>query len=148
MLEVKINNNMLNETINFLFGMSLKGKQSRMRTRFIKIVNDRIESVLEEEGELFKEYCHLDEQGEPKKKDENTLDVIEGKEKELAKERVDLYNEEYIIDGANNQTMLKTIRTVLDECEVEFSGRDAVFYEYLCEKFKVDEDIDSEKEED
>lgn len=149
-MEVRIKNVLLNETIDFLFNMPLKGRASRHRTRFNKKVNEHIETVIEEEKELLKTHCELDSDGNPlTKKNEDGQEEYDVKDmKAFAVERGDLYNEEFIIDDSNSQVMLKTIRTALDEYDEELSGRKAIFYDTLCETFHVDEDIEGENEED
>lgn len=146
-MEVRIKNILLNETVNFLADMPLKGRASRHRTRFTKKVSEHIESVVGEEKEIIKNNCNLNEDGEPKTiKKDNGEEHYDVKDLDtLTTERNDLYNEEFIIDDSNSQEMLKTIRTALDEYEGELSGRDAVFYDALCEAFKVDEDIEEEE---
>lgn len=146
MLEVKIKNNMLNETIDFFFGMSLKGKESRMRTRFIKLISSEVERVAEEEREILKEYCVLNDDGELEQNEDGTAIIKKGKEEVLMDERLELLNEEFIIDDSNSQNMLMTVRKILDECDMDLSERKAVLYDYLCEQFKVDEDLEEEQE--
>lgn len=146
MLEVKIKNNMLNETIDFFFGMSLKGKESRMRTRFIKLLSTEVERVAEEENGILKEYCVLNDDGELEQNEDGTAIIKKGKEEVLMDERLELLNEEFIIDDSNSQNMLMTVRKILDDCDMELSERKAVLYDYLCEQFKVDEDLEEEQE--
>jgi len=146
-MQVKIKNHLLEQSIGLLFNLSLKGKQSRHRTKFVKQLNERLQEVAEQEKEVIKENCHLDDEGNPKTiNDGKTYDVKDMDA--LVKDKQELLNEEMVIDGGDSQSMLMTIRTVLDECDKEFSGQEAVLYEYLCEQFKVDEDIENTKEKD
>lgn len=144
-MQVKFKNMIINETIEFFYGLKLKGRQSRMRSKLIKLLNERSQEFVEQQQELLKEHCNLDEQGNPKiiKKDGNEVYDIKDLEA-YAKDRQELFEEEYIIEGADNQLMLKTVREILDECDVELSGRKAVLYDHLCEIFKVDEDINED----
>ncbi|SFP37387.1 Protein of unknown function, partial [Halolactibacillus halophilus] len=48
----------------------------------------------------------------------------------------ELLNESFVIDGGDHQEMLKTIKRVLDECDKNFSGQEAVVYDYICEQFE------------
>lgn len=146
-MQVRIKNALLNEIVELLFDWKLKGRQSRHRSRFIRLLNERVETVIEEEQELLKEHCYLDEDGEPKIKEINGKKHYDIKDfGAFSKDKADLLNEEMVIEGADNKTMLLTVREVLDECEEELAGREAVLYEHLCEVFKVDEDIDAEDE--
>lgn len=145
-MEVRIKNVLLNETIDFLYEMPLRGRASRHRTRLNKKISEHIETVVEEEKEIVKNHCNLDENDEPKTiKNEDDQEVYDVKDMDgLANERNDLYNEEFIIDDSNSQEMLRTIRTALDEYDGELSGRKAIFYDTLCEIFQVDEDIEED----
>lgn len=144
-MQVKFKNMIINETIEFFYELKLKGRQSRMRSKLIKLLNERSQEFVEQQQELLKEHCNLDEQGNPKiiKKDGNEVYDIKDLEA-YAKDRQELFEEEYIIEGADNQLMLRTVREILDECDVELSGRKAVLYDHLCEIFKVDEDINED----
>jgi len=145
MLKVEIENHLLNETIEFFFKMELtNGKQSRHRTRFVKLLNDNLERVAEEQDALIKEHCHLDEQGNPKQTEEGQYDFKDFEA--FINDRTELYEEKVIIDDSNSQVMLMTIRDILDNYEGELSERKAVLYEHLCEAFKVDEELEDESE--
>ena len=142
-MEVRIKNMLLSEIIEFFYDLKLRGRQSRMRSRFIKQLSTRLEEFSENQRELLKEHCNLDKDGEPAvKKNEQGEEVYDIKDLEAyAKDRQELFEEEVVVEGADNELMLKTVRTILDECDIELSGRQAVLYEHLCEVFKVDEDI-------
>nr|WP_245301422.1 hypothetical protein [Virgibacillus natechei] len=120
--------------------MSLKGKQSRHRTKFIKRLEERLQEVAEEDKQLLQQHCRLDEQGNPKIINGERYDVkdIEA----FSKDKQELYNEELVIDDGDSQAILNTVRTILDECNVEFKDQQATLYDYLCDQFKVDETIE------
>lgn len=137
-MQISIQNEKLVLVINLLFQLPLKGKQSRQRSKLIKLLDERLEEVAEQEKELLKEHCHLDENGEPKKKnDDKEWDVINLEA--YRKDRKELYEEELVIEGNNNTGMLSAVKKVLDECEMELSGADAAAYDYLCDQFGADE---------
>ncbi|WP_453992096.1 DUF1617 family protein [Bacillus nitroreducens] len=138
-MQVKIENRKLGQAIDLLFNLSLKGKQSRHRTKFIKTLSDRLNEVAEQEKELLKEHCHLDEDGEPKTiNDGKNWDVKDVDA--FVKDCNELYEEELVIDGGDNHGMLKTVKEVLLNCDVEFSGQDASIYDYLCDQFEGGEE--------
>src|SRR5690625_1793834 len=144
-MEVRITNHIINESIEFLFKLKLKGKDSRHRSRLIKRLNEHMENVSEEYKELLKQHCNLDENGEPKTTEDGDKYDIKDLDA-FAKDRTDLFNEEIVIDDTNSQVMLKTVRKILSDYDGELSGREAVLYDYLCEAFKVDEDIEDTEE--
>jgi hypothetical protein len=57
--------------------------------------------------------------------------------------RKELYEEERVIDGGDNQVMLQTVKKVLEDCDKEFSMQEADTYDYLCDAF---EKTDKKKE--
>lgn len=132
-MKVKIENRYLGLAANLLFSLSLKGKQSRHRTKFIKLLNDRLREVEEQRIELAKEFAVKDEEGKPIVKDEayEIADMLA-----FTKEVEELYSEEMVIEGGDYQGMLKTVKDVLLNCDVAFSGQDAIIYDYLCEQFE------------
>ncbi|KYC94358.1 hypothetical protein B4102_3579 [Heyndrickxia sporothermodurans] len=136
-MQVKIENQKLGQAINLLFNLSLKGKQSRHRSKFIKALNEKLNEFAEQEQELLKEHCHLDENGEPKKTEDGTIKVEDIKDIDaFTKDRTELYEEERVFEGGDAQVMLKTVKDVLLNCEREWSGQEAVIYDYLCEQFE------------
>ncbi|MED3687279.1 hypothetical protein P4534_00270 [Peribacillus butanolivorans] len=56
-MQVKIQYKYVIEAINFLSEVSLKGKQSIHRTRFIKLLNEKLKQISDEELELVKEFA-------------------------------------------------------------------------------------------
>lgn len=136
-MKIKIQNKYLLPSINLLYDLSLKGKESRHRTRFIKLLQEQLKEVEEERKQLAEEFSRKDKNGKPIIEDNKY--VLEN-EKEFYKEFNELMDEEFIIEGANHEETLKTVKTILLECEVAFSGQDAMVYDYLCEQFEKGED--------
>ena len=88
-MQVKIKNEKLGQAISLLFNLSLKGKQSRHRSKFIKILDERLKEVAEQEKDILKEHCHLDEEGNPKTKNDGQewdVTVVEA----FSKDRIEL----------------------------------------------------------
>lgn len=132
---VKIKNAWLGQAISLLFNLPLMAKKSRHRTKFVKLLNDRLQEVSEQEQQLLKEHCELDESGEPLKTD----DGKGFKAKDTAsflKDQQELYDEELVIEGGDNREMLETVKDVLENCEEEFSGKEAMTYDYLYDQFE------------
>lgn len=134
-MQVKINNAKLGQAISLLFDLSLKGKQSRHRSKVIKVMQERLKEVEEQRLQLAKEHSNLDDNGEPIiNNDQFDIKDMESFNNDLK----ELYEEELIIEGGDAQGMLKTVKDVLVKCDKEWSGQDAVTYDYLCEAFDVD----------
>lgn len=147
-MKVELLNSTLGQTVELLFDLELAGKASRHRTRFIQRVNDRLTLLGEEENTLLKEYSELDEDGEIKTEGEGDQKRIIFKDIEsFVKEQNELFSEKMVFEGDDDKAMLMTVREVLDTCETPFKGKEAVLYDYLCEQFKVDENLEEEKAE-
>lgn len=146
-MQVKLKNATLGQVIDLLFNMSLKGKESRHRSQFIRVLDEQLKEVEKQEKELLKEHCHLDEEGNPKtvEKEEGTYwDVKDVKA--FAADKTELYEEEFVIEGGNAYGMLKTLKNVLLNTDVAFSGREAVLYDYLCEQFEKNDEKGADEE--
>ena len=137
---VRIENRYLKPSIDLLFNLSLRGKQSRHRTRFIKLLNERLVQVEEERKQLAEEFAEKDEDGKPIVEDDRYKIVGENRG-QFQKEFEGLMSEDFVIEGENFQETLEVVRDILLNCDEYFSGEQAFVYDYLCEQFeKGDED--------
>ena len=136
-MKVHIKNTLIQPIIEMMFNWKLKGRYSRHRSKFIEKLSNQLKVIVADEEVLVKEYSHLDEEGNPKKRIENDTEVWDLKdEQSFLREKNELWNEEFVIDGGNNETMLKTVKELLDNSEEEFSGQEAILYNYLCDQFE------------
>lgn len=148
MLKVSIKNSINGSVAEFFYDMSLKGRQSRQRTKFIKLLDDKMVEYKEHFAQILKEHNGLDVDGKIKTRNYNgseiyDVDIIE----DFVKDRNELDDEEIIIDGSDNQLMLNTIRDILKNYDEELSGQKALLYDVLCDKFRVDEPSEEDAEE-
>jgi hypothetical protein len=138
-MEIKIKNSYLSESIEFLYNLSLKGKQSRHRTRFVKLLQSKLKQVGEEEVELLKEYAGVDDNGEINRHESGSFaieDVVG-----FNKQQNELFNEDFIIEGGDYHGMLKTVKEILFDYDGEVSGKTAEVFDYLCEIFEKGEEL-------
>lgn len=139
-MEIRIENQKLAPAINLLYSLSLKGQQSRHRTKFIKLLQEKLTDFLSDEQDMRKEECELDGKGNPKTHIENGQELLNVKDLEhFKKVKDELYQEVRVIDGGDNQVTLQTVKKVLEDCEKEFSGQEADTYDYLCDQFEKTE---------
>jgi hypothetical protein len=132
-MKVEIENRYLGQAISLLFDLPLRGKQSRHRTKFVKLLNDRLKEVEEQRIQLAKEHAKKDENGEPIANDGKfDIEDMDAFKKDLE----ELYDEKMVIEGGDAQGMLKTVKDVLFNCDKEFSGQEAMLYDYLCDIFE------------
>ena len=85
--------------------------------------------------ELRKEHCHLDEDGEPKKTADGKRWDVKDEDAFIA-DQEELFEETYTLEGGNVSGYLKTMKDVLLECEMEWSGQDAELYDLLCDELE------------
>ena len=139
---VKIENGKLEQAIGLLFNLPAKGIKSVRKTKFVKLLNERLKEVDEQRQELAKEHSNLDENGKAKtvgdKFDIKDMDAFQKDVKEL-------FGEEMVFEGADVQKMLKTVKQILEESEKEWEGQESMTYAYLCEAFGAFEEGGDEK---
>jgi len=124
-------------SIDLLFDEELKKKQSRMRTKFIKRLNEHNKHIVDSRNELAKEHAEKDGEGEPIIIDENgkkrykILDM-ESFDKDVS----ELYEESIIFDSENDEDMLKTVGEVIMKLDKAYKGAKATAYDYLYDEFE------------
>lgn len=131
-MQLKIKNSLVEGAMELLFNLELRGKQSRHRTKFIKRLNEQLTEIKEQRMDLVKEHSNLDEEGNPIVID-NLYDIVDLDA--FNKDVAELFAEELIISSPVDDEMLKTIKQILDECDVAFSREQAIVYDELCEAF-------------
>lgn len=134
---MRIKNIMLDKFANFLMDFELKGKESRMRTRFVKVLAEQIQTNKEEGEDLVKQYADLDESGEPKlteKDGKSYYNISKEKQAEYNREYFIFMNEEFVIEeNEANKEMLLLIKDIILNCEMTFKGVEAIEYDTWCE---------------
>jgi hypothetical protein len=137
-MKVEIKNMYLEPAIKLLFDLPLKRKQSRHRTKFVKLLNEQLKDVMEQKKEIIKEHANSDENGEPKTfENENGQQEYDFKDKKAFQEDMEeLYEEKLIIEGSGHKEVLETVKGVLLETDEEFKGQQAMVYDYLCDQLE------------
>lgn len=142
-MQVRIQHKKIQPSINMLYQLPLKGTKSRHRSKFIKLLDARLSEVAEQERDIVKEHCHVDDEGNPKVKKMRNDVVWDVKSPESVKafraDREELYEEELVVEGDDNAKTLEIMKMVLTDCDEEFSAANAEAYDYLCDQFGVDE---------
>ena len=143
---MKIKNVDVKGLAEFLASEKLVKKQSRMRTKFLKILNEAIIETEEFRKELLTKYSEKDDEGNALI--ENNSYVLEDAEA-FNKEYLELMSEEFIIDETNSKReMLQNIKRILENTNTEFEGVKAFQYDTWCEAFenlKYDDKSESPK---
>jgi hypothetical protein len=121
--------------IKFLMELELKGRDSRLRTRFVKLLMERQNLIDEEHQQLVKQYSSKDSEGNP------NIIIKEGKQFYDVEDKVGfnreyyiLLNEEYIIEETEERKeMLLLLKDIILNCEKTFMGGEALEYDRWCE---------------
>lgn len=123
----------------------LHGKQSRNRTRFLRLMSDRLQEMDEERQRILKEHSvkkekklvFLDSEGK------ETTDEKKGKRykikdpKAYQKEYLEYINEDYVIDVTpSTKDAVYGVRDIILETQDEFSGIMAARYAEWCDGFE------------
>ena len=129
-MKLKIDNIKVVGAIKILDKLPLKGLKSIHRTRLSEQLQEHLKRIFKEEEKLRKEYCYLDDEGNPK--------VIDGKldlkDEEGFKEVItEFYKEKVIIDSSDSQVTLKSVKKSIEESDVEFKGEEAYQFADLYE---------------
>lgn len=133
-MQVRIKNSQITEFGQFLLTLELKGKKSRLRTRFIKLLNEQLRQFNEEHTLLLKEHCHLDEEGNPKTVERDNKQYWDIKDIPSYKQDYnELLEEEFIIEGEDKRDMLLAVKVAVLDCEKSFSGNEAMLYDQWCD---------------
>lgn len=136
---MRLKNYEIEALVNLLFNMQLKGRDSRMRTRFVKQLDEYWQSIFQtERTELISQYAQKDENGEiVLNEDKKQAILIEETIPEFEAEFNILMNEEYIVEeNETNREILLTVGRLMLNCDLEFNGNDAIMYDNWCEKFE------------
>lgn len=120
---------------SFLYKLKLIDVQSRMRTRFIRLLAEYQKRYEEEYLELVKEHARLDPEGNPRWIEEDgrkKYDIVDSESFRTAFERLAL--EEVSIDETEERrNMLVSVRDSVLRCQLAFEGDDQLAYDRWCE---------------
>lgn len=137
---MKIENIMLEPLANFLMSFELKGKDSRIRTKFVKLLTEKITQLQDDGFALIKDYAELDEDGEPKQVENDGklfYDIPRENRKTYNDEYTALMKENSIIDETeSNRELILVIKELVLNCELTFKGKEAIEYDFYCEIFE------------
>ncbi|WP_339145457.1 MULTISPECIES: DUF1617 family protein [unclassified Sutcliffiella] len=132
-MKIKLKYAFIGEISTFLLNLSLKGKQNRHRVRFINTLQGKLKQVAAEEMELIKEFAGVDEEGNPKRSEKGfDIQDVQG----FKQQQNELFEEEFVLEGGDNQGMLKTLKPIVLDYDGEVSGREAFVFDHLCEAFE------------
>lgn len=132
---MKLFNGELDKFVTFLFDLELDGKASRMRTRFMKLAQERLEEVEKERQRLISQYSKKDSEGNP------LTDVRDGLNVIILEDAIsfetsfkELLLEAFILDNTEERRdMLLALKDAVLNTTMKFKGQDALLYDRWCE---------------
>jgi len=131
---MQLKNSEINGLAGFLAAEKLGGKASRMRTKFLKLLNESINETEEFRKELLEKYSKKDDEGNALIEDNSY--VIEDVET-FNKEYLELMNEYFVIDETHSKReVLQQVKRILENTNTEFEGAKAFQYDSWCEAFE------------
>ncbi|HGH5541209.1 DUF1617 family protein [Staphylococcus pseudintermedius] len=136
-MKLTLKNVEINKVSTFMYKLELKAKQSRSRTKFMRLLDEKQEEYKEGNDELLSMYVVKDEAGQPKIVD-NQYEFENGNLEKYIDERAELDNEEVIFNLEDYPKVFETLFEVLDELDIQLKEEDAVTYDRLCEVFRVE----------
>lgn len=133
---MKIKNSEVEPFANFLMSFELVGRESRMRTRFVKILMERVALIREEHAELIRQFARFHENGEPiiveNEHGQKMYDVPD--KVSFNREYALLLNEDFVIEeNEEKKEMLLFIKELILNCDKTFKGREALEYDIWCD---------------
>lgn len=149
-IALKLKNSLVPPLYTWLDSIPLIGKESRERSKFNKILLERMQEIGEIKQDMVKPHCKIDDKGKLKTKKETVKDN-QGKDFEREvfvfknKKARETYNkeweeymeEELIIDVLEgNKSKIYTVKDIILNTEQKFSGAIAELYNLWCEAFE------------
>lgn len=127
---LKIKNEELVDVITFLEGFELQPKVSRVRTKLVKLIREKIDELYKDEVELLQRFGKKDEDGNLIQ-DNGNFSLLAETATEYHKEKADLLNEDSVIDVAELHDRLPLLIGGLEDSEVTVSGKEAETLELI-----------------
>jgi len=140
-MKINLQNSYLVPSINFLQGIKLKGKQSRSRSKLVKLLTKSLKTLQEDENALLDQYGERDDDGEFVKEENGNIKVT--KKAEWQKEHRELLETIAEIEGGTYVNHIDDCKKILDDYDGELDGANAEAYDALLDAF---EDAKREKE--
>lgn len=121
-MQVKFKNNRLVPYINLINGTTAKGRSARAVARFKKILLVKFKQYEEDEANLFKEFCKLDDNDEVIVSDTGTVTFFDGKEEEGNQAILELRTEEVVLDLTEFEPFVEHLIHALNTSEQQLYG--------------------------
>ena len=134
---LRIRNEELVDVITFLESFELQPKVSRVRTKLVRLIRQKIDELYKDEVELLERFGKKDESGNLIQ-DNGNFSLLPETAAEYHKEKADLLNEETHIDVVELHDKLPLFICGLEESEVKLSGKEAETLEVVLELLETE----------
>lgn len=134
---LRIRNEELVDVITFLESFELQPKVSRVRTKLVRLIRQKIDELYKDEVELLERFGKKDESGNLIQ-DNGNFSLLPETAAEYHKEKADLLNEETHIDVVELHDKLPLLIGGLEESEVKLSGKEAETLEVVLELLETE----------
>ena len=132
---IKLKNNELVGSLQFLEKAELKPKASRLRTKLKRLVQVKIDELYKDEVELLEKVGKKDDNGKLIQLDGN-FSLIEATAEEYHQEKAELINESVSINVDELKEQLPFLLEGLESSEMIVSGTDAEILDLLLDKLE------------
>lgn len=141
-MKINLQNSYLVPSINFLQSIKLKGKESRSRSKLVKLLTKSLKALQEDENTLLDQYGERDGEGEFVKEENGNIKVI--KKVEWQKEHRELLETIAEIEGGTYVNHIDDCKKILDDYDGELDGASAEAYDALLDAFEAQENTKKE----
>ena len=125
---------------NWLNSLSLVGRESRERTKFVEMLAEDSKENELMRVELVKKYAETDATGElvivKDEKEGEHYNIPDDKMSEFQKEMMKYLDEDFVIQGEGNKQRLNTVKSIVLDTQEKISGQFAVQYDAWCDAFE------------
>lgn len=116
---------------NWLMSLSLYGRESRERTKFVEILSEQLKETEAMRVEILKKYADKDETGELKlieKDGQKNYHIADELLPEFNKEMNQYLDETFTVEGSGNSERLKKIKFIILDTNEKIDSKIAAEY--------------------
>jgi len=143
-MKIILANEILAPSVNFLQGITLKGKDSRARTKLVNLLTNQVRELQESEQALIDEYAKTDENGKQEKVENGNVKIDPNRTKEYLAEHSKLMLEQVEIEGGTYVNHIDDCEKILNDYDGELEGQNAQAYDALLDAFEAAKKLEKE----
>ncbi len=136
-MKIILANEVLAPSVNFLGTIKLKGKDSRARSKLVKLLTNQFRELQESEQALIDEYAKTDENGKQEKTENGNAKIDPDRAKEYLAEHSKLMLEQVEIEGGTYVNHIDDCQKILEDYDGELDGQNAQAYDALLDAFEA-----------